>query len=97
MVDHTIRSVIAPRVDLVVESWREGMRKPDARIFELACRRLGVDPARAVFLDDIGANLKAAAAVGMRTLKVEKGDATGRAALGELERMVGVALRRARL
>lgn len=56
--------------DLVVESSVEGIRKPNPRIYELACERLGVAPARAVFLDDLGINLKPARDLGMRTIKV---------------------------
>jgi putative hydrolase of the HAD superfamily len=56
--------------DLVVESSLEGMRKPDPRIYRLTCERLDVDPAAAVFLDDLGINLKPAKELGMRTIKV---------------------------
>ena len=41
----------------VVESSRLGMRKPDPRIYEHACRLLGVDPRSCVYLDDLGVNL----------------------------------------
>jgi putative hydrolase of the HAD superfamily len=56
--------------DLVVESSREGVRKPDPRIYTMTCERLGVEPGRAVFLDDLGINLKPAKALGMHTIKV---------------------------
>jgi len=56
--------------DLVVESSQEGIRKPDPRIYQLTCDRLEVEPARAVFLDDLGINLKPAKALGMQTIKV---------------------------
>lgn len=56
--------------DVFVESSVVGLRKPDPRIYELACRELRVAPARSAFLDDIGSNLKAARALGMRTIKV---------------------------
>jgi putative hydrolase of the HAD superfamily len=68
-----------------VESAVVGLRKPDPRIYRLACRELGVAPERAVFLDDIGANLKAARALGMHTIKVESPEQ----ALGELAQAVG--------
>jgi epoxide hydrolase-like predicted phosphatase len=59
-----------------VESCKVGLRKPDPRIYTLACEELGVPPGAAVFLDDIGSNLKAARALGMTTIKVEEpGDA----------------------
>jgi putative hydrolase of the HAD superfamily len=71
--------------DLVVESRAVGLRKPDPRIYALACERLGVEPARVVFLDDIGRNLKPARALGMRTIKV----ADPEAALRELGAILG--------
>jgi putative hydrolase of the HAD superfamily len=56
--------------DLVVESSVEGVRKPNPRIYQITCERLGVAPERAVFLDDLGINLKPAREMGMRTIKV---------------------------
>ena len=56
--------------DLVVESSKEGIRKPDPRIYLSTCDRIGVNPKNAVFLDDLGINLKPARALGMRTIKV---------------------------
>ncbi len=56
--------------DLVVESSVEGIRKPNPDIYTLTCERLGVATRGAVFLDDLGINLKPAAALGMHTIKV---------------------------
>ncbi len=56
--------------DLVVESSVEGIRKPNPDIYRLTCERLDVATSTAVFLDDLGINLKPAAALGMRTIKV---------------------------
>ena len=64
-----VQSVMA-LFDLVVESSVEGIRKPNPRIYQLTCERLGVAPEQAVFLDDLGINLKPARALGMRTIKV---------------------------
>jgi len=75
--------------DVVIESSVVGMRKPDPRIYQLACDRLGVALAEAVFLDDLGVNLKGARAIGMATIKVED----PAVALGELEALVGLDLR----
>ncbi len=47
-----------------------GMRKPERRIYELTLQRLGVQGPEAVFLDDIGQNLKGAAQLGIRGIKV---------------------------
>jgi putative hydrolase of the HAD superfamily len=74
--------------DLVVESAVEGLRKPDPAIYELACARLGVTPEEAVFLDDLGVNLKTARALGMTTIKV--GDPG--VALAELGAVLGFGL-----
>lgn len=86
--------------DLVIASSEIGMRKPEPRIYELTIQRLdafdrkhggrGINARDILFLDDIGENLKAAAAVkggGMRTLKVVRGK-TWRA-VKELERVLG--------
>jgi len=54
----------------VLESSREGMRKPQPEFYLLACQRLGVDPAQVVYLDDLGINLKPARELGMTTIKV---------------------------
>ena len=56
--------------DLVVESSIEGIRKPNPEIYTLTCDRLGVAPADALFIDDLGINLKPARALGMQTIKV---------------------------
>jgi putative hydrolase of the HAD superfamily len=67
-----------------VESCKVGMRKPDPRIYELTCQKLDIEPSRAVFLDDMGQNLKAAKGLGMTTIKV--GDPAS--AIAELERIL---------
>jgi putative hydrolase of the HAD superfamily len=75
--------------DVVVESAVVGLRKPDPRIYELVCSSLDVTPPDAVFLDDLGTNLKPARAMGMTTIKV--GDPE--LALGELAGVLGIDLR----
>ena len=77
---------LAKCFDVFVESAVEGLRKPDPRIYHLVCERLDVPPTQAVFLDDIGSNLKSARALGMHTIKVE----TPEAALGELGVLLGL-------
>jgi len=56
--------------DVFIESTKVGLRKPDPKIYHLACSALGVEPHEVVFLDDIGMNLKSAKALGMTTIKV---------------------------
>jgi putative hydrolase of the HAD superfamily len=74
--------------DVVVESAVVGLRKPDPRIYELVCERLEVAPDTAVFLDDLGINLKPARAMGMATIKVIE----PAAAISELAALLGFAL-----
>jgi putative hydrolase of the HAD superfamily len=75
--------------DEIIESSQVGVRKPDPRFYELACERLGIEPEQAVFLDDLGVNLKPARAMGMTTIKVDD----PAVAIRELEQVVGFPLR----
>ncbi|MEY3272480.1 MAG: hypothetical protein RLZZ341_1381, partial [Pseudomonadota bacterium] len=63
-----VRAVMA-RFHHVVESSKVGCRKPETRFYEIACELVGVAPHECVFLDDLGVNLKPAAALGMHTIK----------------------------
>ena len=74
--------------DAFFESSVLGLQKPDPRIYEHACAALAIAPAEAIFLDDIGRNLKTARALGMTTIKVE----TPEQALAELSDLVGFPL-----
>ena len=56
---------------------------------DLALEAVGVAPTEAVFLDDLGVNLKPARALGIRTIKVV--DPT--AALAELQGVLGFDLK----
>jgi putative hydrolase of the HAD superfamily len=76
---------IMQRFDVVVESSVVGVRKPEARFYEIACEMLMVEPAECVFLDDLGVNLKPAAAMGMTTIKV----ATASQAIADLGALLG--------
>ncbi|MEY2401096.1 MAG: putative hydrolase of the superfamily [Ilumatobacteraceae bacterium] len=63
-------AAIMDRFDVIVESSKIGVRKPEPRFYEIACELLDVQPEECVFLDDLGINLKPAAAMGMTTIKV---------------------------
>jgi len=76
--------------EVVIESSKVGLRKPDARIYEMACASLGVSPRESAFLDDIGANLKGARALGMTTIRVDH----TLSAIDELESALGIPLPR---
>ena len=65
---------IMARFDVIVESSKIGVRKPEPRFYEIACELLAVQPHECVFLDDLGVNLKPAAAMGMATIKVSSED-----------------------
>jgi putative hydrolase of the HAD superfamily len=84
----TIQSIMA-RFDAVVESSKVGVRKPEPRFYELACETIDVRPDECVFLDDLGINLKPAAAMGMRTIKVLSAEQ----AITDLEAILGISLR----
>lgn len=83
-----INAVMA-RFHAVIESSKVGVRKPETRFYEIACELVGVRPEQCVFLDDLGVNLKPAAAMGMTTIKVVDPER----ALDELEGHLGIALR----
>jgi putative hydrolase of the HAD superfamily len=83
---------LLPMFDVVIESSKAGVRKPDPRFYELACEQLEIEPSEAVFLDDLGVNLKPARAMGMTTIKVTDPDE----AIADLEAVVGFSLRERR-
>jgi epoxide hydrolase-like predicted phosphatase len=51
--------------DVIIYSHEVGLEKPDRRIFELACERLGMEPGEVIFLDDVERHVAAAHAFGM--------------------------------
>ncbi len=75
--------------DVLVISGELGIRKPAPEIYPLAAERLGVPPARCVFVDDLPGNLKPAAAIGMATVLHRDAETT----VPRLEALLGVSLR----
>ncbi|MDJ0920935.1 MAG: HAD-IA family hydrolase [Henriciella sp.] len=65
---------VLSQFDHVIESSKAGVRKPNPRIYEMMCEALTVDPARCIYIDDLGINLKPARAMGMYTIKALSGD-----------------------
>jgi putative hydrolase of the HAD superfamily len=51
--------------DLIIYSHEVGLAKPDPRIFQLTCERLGLPPHDTLFLDDYEPNVSAARTFGM--------------------------------
>ncbi|MXM66178.1 HAD-IA family hydrolase [Streptomyces sp. HUCO-GS316] len=56
---------LAAVADVIVISAEVGIRKPSRRIYEIACERLGIDPEKAVMIDDLQQNLNGAARIGI--------------------------------
>jgi putative hydrolase of the HAD superfamily len=81
-------AAVMAKFDVVVESSKVGIRKPELGFYTRACELLEVEPAECVFLDDLGINLKPAKEMGMTTIKVD-GPAE---AIAELEQVLGLNL-----
>jgi epoxide hydrolase-like predicted phosphatase len=79
------RALLGELFDALVISSEVGLRKPDPAIYELGARRIGVPPERCVFVDDLGGNLKPAAALGMATVRHVRADET----IARLEALLG--------
>lgn len=77
---------VMPLFDAIIESSKAGVRKPDPRIYQMMCELLSVEPARCVYLDDLGINCKPAAGLGMKAIKVVDVDQT----LAELAAATGL-------
>jgi epoxide hydrolase-like predicted phosphatase len=77
--------------DATVISGEVGMHKPQPEIYLLACERLGVETAAAVFVDDLRENCEGAEAVGMTAVLHRESSET----IAELERLFGIELARA--
>jgi putative hydrolase of the HAD superfamily len=74
--------------DVAVISGEVGLHKPEPEIYELACERLGIEPAAAVFVDDLRENCAGAEAVGMTAVLHRETPAT----LARLEELFGLDL-----
>ncbi|MCU1461742.1 MAG: Epoxide hydrolase N-terminal domain-like phosphatase [Acidimicrobiales bacterium] len=77
---------VADLFEVVIDSSAAGVRKPDARIFQLALDALGVPAERSVFLDDHPANVAAAGRLGLHGIVV---GADRIAAFDELDALLG--------
>jgi len=59
---------LEPHFDEIIISAEEGLAKPDPRFYDLAARRLGVEPVQALLIDDLPENVAGAQAAGMHAL-----------------------------
>ncbi len=57
--------------EVVVDSAFVGMRKPEPRIYELTCTRLGVAPEECVLVDDFDNNCEAARGAGLHAVRFD--------------------------
>lgn len=79
--------------DHFIESRVVGLSKPDPRFYEHALKTIGCRPDEAVFLDDIGINLKTPRKMGIYTILVKNTSETSfHDALRELQDLTGVVL-----
>lgn len=83
---------VVGRLEDVLVSGREGVAKPDPRIFALAVERFRLDPSRTLFTDDAPVNVEAAAHAGLRAELFTTHDA-----LRERLRALGIPMAPARL
>jgi epoxide hydrolase-like predicted phosphatase len=82
------RARLARLFDAVVISGEVGIRKPSPEIYSLGAQRIGLAPARCVFVDDLAFNLDPAAELGMATVH----HVTAEQTIAELEGLLGVDL-----
>jgi len=54
--------------DVVINSARVGVAKPDARIYHLAAEQIGAQPARCVHIDDLQENVRGAQEAGFQAV-----------------------------
>ena len=65
---HYDRDMLAQLFEVAVISAEVGLHKPQPEIYRLASQRLGVEPERCVFVDDLRENCAGAEAVGMTAI-----------------------------
>lgn len=80
----------AEMCDAVIYSHEEGIKKPDRRVYEVACARLRVAPTEAIFLDDLQVCVDGARRAGMTAIRFVDNEQ----AMAELERRFAAAERR---
>ncbi|HZP55773.1 MAG TPA: HAD-IA family hydrolase [Candidatus Saccharimonadales bacterium] len=54
--------------DPIILSFKEKVAKPNAPIYEIAIKRLGVKPEEILFIDNLEVNIAAAKSLGMKTI-----------------------------
>uniref|UniRef100_U3IXH0 Epoxide hydrolase 2 n=1 Tax=Anas platyrhynchos platyrhynchos TaxID=8840 RepID=U3IXH0_ANAPP len=82
----TLLGALRRHFDVVIESCRAGLHKPDPRLYAHALEVLQAKPQDVILLDDIGENLKPARELGMATILVRDTQTV----LKELQELSGV-------
>jgi 2-haloacid dehalogenase len=72
--DVSARMPFLREFDDLALSGRLGVAKPDAAIFQVLIQRTGLNPARAVFVDDVMDNVLAAEDLGFNAVMFESAD-----------------------
>jgi putative hydrolase of the HAD superfamily len=79
---------LSAMLDAIVSSADVGLHKPDPRIFQLACTKLGVEPENAVHVGDHHyADIVGASAVGMAPVMIDRYDAERDGAIATLDEL----------
>ena len=74
-----VRRLLAPWIDTCIFSFEVGHAKPDGAIFQLACERLGIAPARALMVgDNPKHDVAGAQAAGIQALQIQRAPQPGR-------------------
>jgi len=92
MLEELFRALgVLPHIDLLLDSGKVGVEKPDPRIFRMALDAFGVDPDEALHLgDSIATDVLGARAAGIRVALIDPyGHCEGRAT--DVPRVLGVA------
>uniref|UniRef100_A0AC35TWV5 HAD family phosphatase n=1 Tax=Rhabditophanes sp. KR3021 TaxID=114890 RepID=A0AC35TWV5_9BILA len=76
--------------DVVVESCRVGLRKPDAAIYQLALDKLGLQGNECIFVDDLKMNCDGAEVLGIRAVHVDGGNSEN--AVNEIGEILGLSI-----
>jgi epoxide hydrolase-like predicted phosphatase len=86
--DHYDRELLMELFDVTVISAEVHMHKPLPEIYRLAAKRLEVDPAECIFVDDLKENCEGAEAVGMTAIRHRSPPET----IARLTELTGIAL-----
>jgi epoxide hydrolase-like predicted phosphatase len=86
--DHYDRELLMELFDVTVISAEVHMHKPQPEIYRLTAKRLEVEPAACVFVDDLQENCEGAEAVGMTAIRHR----TPAETIARLTKLTGVAL-----